>query len=116
MKKNIAIIALAVVGVFALTAALPDVPDVITLKGDKKGPVEFPHKAHVDLGQTCKECHHTVEGDMDVPTQKCSDCHTKDSEVKAMKAFHNNCIDCHKTSNKESGTEAPTKCKECHQG
>jgi len=115
MKKIALFTILAFAGISILAAAVADVPDTITLKGAKKDAVQFPHKAHVDMGGTCKECHHTLEGDMDMPTQKCGDCHTDDSEVKPMKAFHGNCIDCHKAVKKE-GKTAPVKCNDCHTG
>lgn len=114
MKKNIMVVLLGIMVLVAFTAALSDVPDNMTLQGKKKGPVAFPHKAHVDAGMTCKSCHHTVAGDMDSPEKGCHDCHTETSEVKVMKAFHNNCNTCHKKTNKAEGTKLPTKCNECH--
>jgi hypothetical protein len=115
MKNKVIIVLLGIFVLAGLTAAVvDDVPETITLKGKKKAAVEFPHKAHIDAGYTCKSCHHTLENDTDTPEKGCSACHTADSDVNAMKAFHGNCVDCHKTEKKENKAEVPTKCKECH--
>jgi hypothetical protein len=67
------------------------------------GNVTFTHKQHTGL-TSCQECHHPG-----LDTPKCSSCHTKESEVNPMNAFHKNCIDCHK--DKQTG---PTACADCH--
>jgi len=69
------------------------------------GKVTFSHKAHVDGGTTCKECHHNGE----TPVQKCGACHNADANLDAKSAYHKNCIECHKA--KEKG---PTGCMDCH--
>lgn len=76
--------------------------ETITLKCTF-GDVTFSHKLHTELA-SCQECHHTG---LDSP--KCSSCHTKEAEVNPMKAYHKNCIDCHKE--KAAG---PTACADCH--
>lgn len=113
MKKVFIASLLGVFFLVASTAALMDVPEKITLQGKKQGPVTFNHKAHQALG-TCQSCHHTMAADATMPDKKCSECHTPDSKVKDMAAFHGNCVDCHKESNKAKGTKAPAKCTECH--
>jgi len=76
--------------------------ETITLE-NTFGNVTYSHKSHTNLA-TCQDCHHTG---MDTP--KCTTCHTKDSKVNAMNAFHKKCIDCHKE--KAAG---PTACTDCH--
>jgi hypothetical protein len=114
MKRGLFALLLGLIFIIGTTAATSDVPETITLK-NAKGDVVFPHKAHHELGYKCKECHHTLAGDMDVPTQKCRDCHTADSKVTNKDAFHGACVECHKNYKKEhSDTKAPTTCSKCH--
>lgn len=110
-----------------------------------KGIVEFSHTKHAtDYGATCGECHHDDKGQpLDLKegddVQSCIACHQKPGDVptemkkewRAKKlprdemkkleleyhaeALHANCIDCHKTWNKENKTKAaPTTCSKCH--
>lgn len=90
-------------------------PDVITIDKaqDKKPPVVFPHKAHVERTD-CTICHHTATGKDDA--KSCFECHGKDPNApdpSAMSAkknpFHIMCKGCHKEEAK-----GPTKCGECH--
>lgn len=64
--------------------------------------VKFYHNKHSDI--SCKECHHM--GDIG---QKCTSCHTKDAEIDTQKAFHDNCIICHRDKQK-----GPVACMDCH--
>jgi len=95
-------------------AATDEIPETVTFEGGRKGAVEFPHVAHHDAGLECITCHHNMSAEQEIPDQACRECHTADSEVKAMKAFHNNCIPCHRDENKENDLNLPTKCNECH--
>ncbi|MCM8800864.1 MAG: cytochrome c family protein [Candidatus Omnitrophica bacterium] len=70
---------------------------------NKFGNVTFSHKLHTE-SISCQICHHKG---LDSP--KCSDCHTKDTEVNYMSAFHRKCIDCHKEKAK-----GPVSCNDCH--
>jgi cytochrome c553 len=125
-------------GIYAGTTA----PDVIKMENkiyDKhtKGIVEFTHKKHVaDYKGTCGECHHDANGKpLDLkegdPVQGCAECHKKPGLAPKGKdapkltpkqkleyhaeAIHENCIGCHKESNKKTGTKnAPTSCAKCH--
>ena len=108
MKKSILVGIISIVALVAMTAAVGLQDDIYTYEG-KLGKVTFDHKAHVELGGTCKSCHHTLAEDNGMPEKKCMDCHTTDSDVKAKDAYHKNCIDCHKTEK-----AGPIKCKECH--
>jgi hypothetical protein len=114
MKRAFFALLLGLIFILGTTAATIAGPERITLK-NSKGDVTFPHKAHQDLGYTCKTCHHTLEGDNDTPTQKCTECHTAESEVSNKDAFHGACTGCHKNYKKEhSDTKAPTSCSKCH--
>jgi len=100
-------------------------PETATIDGGSgtKDPVVFAHKAHVDAGYKCKECHHTMKDENDLAnTQKCFECHDKDPKFQAAegqamsgkKAFHGQCTGCHKKVKAETQKEIPTKCSECH--
>jgi hypothetical protein len=106
----------------------------------KRSPVEFPHGAHFDF--SCKECHHTWEGDEPIMSCQTSGCHdlVESPYVKGEKpdpeevqlyyknAYHKSCIGCHKEINKANkamaatpgNTDAgalksgPTSCNACH--
>ncbi len=127
MKKNLSVFAmLAIVGLVAAVAVagVPanQAPETITINeaAAKKGPVEFPHKAHFAV-TACTTCHHTQEGltaDSTMEVEKCSACHlhpesaeTPDMSQMSLKKnpFHALCIDCHKKEAK-----GPTKCNDCH--
>lgn len=132
----IALAALIFAWSFAVIAA--DAPDTISIKPAlwselTKGPVEFSHKKHnVDYKLACTECHHKYENGTNVwkqgdPVDKCEKCHTEptitgekkltaDQQKLNLKlAFHNNCIECHKTYKKDHpDTTAPVVCAKCH--
>lgn len=92
-----------------------------------KGPVPFAHKAHVDRGVACSDCHHKQAAD-ETP-KPCSECH-KDKKGDAPKindAFHGgdnqalpaleSCIGCHSRKISDVMSHAPMKrepCDSCH--
>lgn len=106
----------------------------------KRAPVDFPHGAHFDF--SCKECHHTWEGDEPVMSCQTSGCHDvvespyvqgekpDSEEVKLYykNAYHQSCIGCHKMIKKNNQILAatpgnitdtlpkagPTSCNACH--
>jgi hypothetical protein len=144
LKKGLSLLAGSVALVFlwvAFSGAVVECPDEITIKNDgwpqvKYEPVKFSHKKHsAEYKIPCKECHHVYKDGKNVweegqPVQKCSSCHNvyklgkdlqgaSDAEKKLslFKAYHDNCVGCHKKENKEKGKEeakAPVKCTECH--
>lgn len=112
-KKTIAAM-LGIIVLIAFTAGMYDAPDKIVLKGKKKGDVELTHKKHADAIGNCTECHHNLPDGTENATKTCTTCHTDEHKVKAMKAFHTNCLGCHKKLKKEGNEAAPTKCNGCH--
>lgn len=108
MKKTVLIGLISILALVALTAAVGLQDDVVKYES-KLGTVTFNHKAHVDMGTTCKTCHHTLAEDTGTPDKKCTECHTGDSDVKVKDAYHKACQGCHKEQK-----AGPTKCKECH--
>ncbi|MCP4572315.1 MAG: cytochrome c3 family protein [bacterium] len=134
MRKFVLTGLVAATAAFALVAYAQDIPETAVIDGcaDAKAPVEFPHKAHLEVTD-CTTCHHKSEGltletaaSMEVKT--CVSCHgePEDAETplcsaKSLKKnpYHITCVGCHKTMKKEAkaaGTEfgAPTKCTACH--
>ena len=118
MKKGRIVIALStfvlVAGVFAFSGfsaqagTNEDCPKApITLKS-KKGAVTFKHDVH--KAESCKKCHHKAkDGKIGVACGECHKAKAENDVPKAKKAFHGQCITCHKKVKK-----GPTKCKECH--
>lgn len=134
MKKNmLATYVSILVGVFFLTVGILAAEDATTppekvtinnegYKKDTKGVVEFSHLKHTkDYNTTCTDCHHEYKDGQNVwkegdAVKKCSSCHDpqndQDNAKKLQTAFHNNCKDCHKKSNKD--TAPSSKCNDCH--
>lgn len=68
------------------------------------GAVKMSHKAHMDKGMQCVDCHHKKENPE--REKKCASCHTGDNGYETM---HGLCVDCHIAKK-----EGPQQCKECH--
>lgn len=117
---------LAPVVVFAVTAK--EAPEKITLDDcvAKKSAVEFPHAAHMALGD-CTVCHHTQEGleaGSDTVVKPCSECHTDPEKAETPQCsqlslkknpFHITCINCHKEKAADFPDKTlPVKCDGCH--
>lgn len=92
MTKYLAALFAALFVAFAATAA--EAPTSITLKA-KPGNVTFPHKAHVERGLKCTECHVAMQGGK--------------IEGFGKDKAHGTCVECHKKQ-----TKGPTKCADCH--
>jgi len=98
----------------AIVVLPQDAPEVITLDTLSKRyePVTFPHMLHVDVIESCEECHHAPSGEISA----CSECHTTPldpenrSKLGLKGAYHLQCVGCHQDS--QSG---PTRCADCHQ-
>ncbi|MEW6140014.1 MAG: cytochrome c3 family protein [Thermodesulfobacteriota bacterium] len=133
MMKQKGRVVLAFVLAFAFAAACtlvyaankaPDKEIVIdskdVFKTKKKGPVNFSHPKHKEL--KCTQCHHEYKDGKNVwqegqEVKKCGSCHTlegADKQVKLEKAFHDQCVKCHKDLKKEKKKTGPTSCSKCH--
>jgi len=99
----------------------------------KRGAVSFDHKAHetrmnlepdyrykAKPGAACSGCHHTTNQVGVLQLWRCSSCHREDGnslnprnaefdELRSERAFHNQCIGCHRASAK-----GPLTCGGCH--
>ena len=101
---------------------LEDHPDAYL---DKQRPaVNFPHEFH--MGEfNCLQCHHDYDEDgknvLDENLLKednkeilCGSCHNAGTDIDLKKAFHHNCIGCHRDSSKSGDPTGPELCGECH--
>jgi hypothetical protein len=140
MKMKIMhVVKLSVLGAFLMTAGAAlsqEVPEQVTMDSKiyethKNGLVTFSHKKHSDEYKVaCADCHHIYDGGKNTwkqgdVVQKCAVCHKdtgtpeqgmskKEKIAKFHKeAIHANCVECHKTVNKD-GKAAPIACKDCH--
>ncbi len=143
-KKGLILLSMALAGVFlwvAFSSAVVESPDEVTIQNkdwpkEKYGPVKFEHNKHAtEYKIQCTECHHVYKDGKNVwkegdKVQKCSACHNvyllgkdlsqasaEEKKLSLYKAYHDNCLGCHKKIKKEKGkeeTKAPTKCTACH--
>lgn len=92
----------------------------------KKGrpAVSFPHDRHVEVTGSCKECHHRYEQGRNVldesqleeggPAIRCASCHPSKSHLGLERAFHDQCMGCHRKLRHERKKTGPRYCGECH--
>ena len=93
-----------------------DHPDAFEKK--QRPSVLFPHEQHM-MNYECLDCHHKYENgknvlDEDELTEDnvdiaCAKCHHQKAKIDLRKAYHRQCILCHK----ENKTD-PRMCGECH--
>lgn len=88
----------------------PGPATIMLAEGTKQGTITFAHKDHEDRID-CMRCHHEME-DPEGPAQACKACHNPQATdtFGAKKAFHLQCLGCHKEEGK-----GPTKCAGCHE-
>jgi hypothetical protein len=132
MNKRRALLALilgvAVLAAFTLAYAATKMPDkpitidskeVFTTK--KQSPVVFDHAKHKEF--KCDQCHHEHKDGKNVwkegqEVKKCSACHKLEPQgekmVKLEKAYHDQCVACHKKLKEEKKKTGPTPCAKCH--
>jgi hypothetical protein len=127
--KAMMIMAAAVLA-FIWTPRLSAQPDKVVLdnsqvSGKRTRPaVPFPHNRHAEAGLSCKDCHHLYkdgknvldEGSLEEGKEgiRCSACHRPNSRVKLERAFHDQCIGCHRRVLKENKKTGPFFCGGCH--
>ena len=105
----------------------------------ERGTVPFDHTRHEPLispdpasihkakaGAACSGCHHTMSARGTPQLWKCASCHRNEGdqrnphnkdgdELYGERAFHQNCIPCHRANNGATGlSKAPTTCGGCH--
>lgn len=90
----------------------------------ERPPVNFPHNRHAEAGFSCKDCHHQYKNGKNVLDEstlqegnqeiKCSACHTPQFRIDLQRAFHYQCLSCHKKNEREKKKTGPRFCGECH--
>ena len=89
-----------------------------------RAPVSFSHNRHVDVTGSCKDCHHIYEQEKNVLDEgqleqggaavRCSSCHPSKSRLSLERAFHDQCMGCHRKVRAEKKKGGPRYCGECH--
>lgn len=83
----------------------------------------FPHDAHMESVESCMACHHRYENGENVlqedeldggDAMRCRTCHTDGASIDARKAFHRQCIACHRSMEKQNAATGPRTCGTCH--
>jgi len=125
---------LATGGIVALLSVLPVVlhaqPEVIVLDHaqdfeiKQRSPVLFPHESHM-IDFSCLDCHHQWEDGENVldegelyegnPSARCAFCHHAEAKTVGLrKAFHRQCMTCHRAYRLSGEKSGPRLCAECH--
>ncbi len=105
----LAVLALAVLGVWGLHAEENRGADQMVLEGGGSGPVPFPHHRHQAAVAQCQACHVLF------PQEKGSIEKRKAGGQLAGKQVMNKlCVQCHKELKKAGGASGPTTCTQCH--
>jgi hypothetical protein len=123
MNRKLSIL-LAVALVLAFAQAALSQEDMKTLapaafKTRQRPPAVFVHDKHNEKAQIsdCVVCHHggkdgKIDKSASTEGTPCSECHQvapKDKTTGLMKAYHKQCIGCHRAKNK-----GPVACGQCH--
>ena len=101
---------------------LMDHPDAYVEK--QRPAVNFPHESHMGALE-CLACHHDYDDNgKNVLAENlikegnqailCGSCHDAAADVDLKKAFHRQCMGCHRDLRKSGDPTGPELCGECH--
>lgn len=100
---------------------LLDNPEVYS--GKQRTAVTFSHELHMDT-YDCLECHHDYADGENIldedeleegnPGIRCTACHDADSETGPRRAYHRQCMGCHRKLRIDGLSTGPDLCGECH--
>lgn len=125
MRQRIRVLFIAVVATLMMASLVMAQEEVLKLEhqafGERQRPaVTFPHAKHYET-IACTDCHHFYEKGENVWDESreanCAACHQLKAEGKKMglmKAFHENCVGCHRKAKPAEGKAVPVTCGECH--
>jgi hypothetical protein len=125
VRQRILILFIAVVTNLMMASSVIAQEEVLKLEhqafGDRQRPaVTFSHAKHYET-IACTECHHFYEKGENVWDESretnCAACHrlkTEERKMGLMKAFHENCVGCHRKAKPAEGKTVPVTCGECH--
>ncbi|GAB6909784.1 Cytochrome c class III [Desulfosarcina cetonica] len=85
--------------------------------------VRFSHELHMDMFD-CLDCHHDYDNQENVldeedleagnPAVRCTSCHDSDSTPDLERAYHVQCMGCHRQARINGEDTGPELCGECH--
>jgi c(7)-type cytochrome triheme protein len=123
--KSVLLFVLLIVAVALLFAQSENIllSHISVFKKKQRPPVMFPHAQHMEESE-CLDCHHMYKDGKNVldegtleegnPGVLCSACHQHKAKADLQKAFHRQCIGCHKKYHKEGKKTGPRLCAQCH--
>ena len=98
------------------------IEDASVDKTNGRSAVYFPHESHMEI-LDCLDCHHDYQNGENVLEEddleedgfsRCANCHTNKASIELKKAYHRQCINCHRTVHKKEDLNLPITCKDCH--
>jgi DNA-directed RNA polymerase subunit RPC12/RpoP len=110
-----------IAGLYAQEAEIY-IEDASVDKTNGRSAVYFPHERHMEL-LDCLDCHHDYQKGENVLEEedleedglsRCTNCHTNKASIELKKAYHRQCMNCHRTINKNEERNLPITCKDCH--
>ena len=121
------LILVVLIGVWPLPIILSQSDEIIidNISEERKksrNEVHFPHAVHMDAYE-CLDCHHDYqngenvldEDDLDEEgAAACSSCHTPSATIDLKRAYHRQCMNCHRDINRQPDYDLPITCKDCH--
>jgi hypothetical protein len=130
LKKHIRLPALLVLLLilFGLSLASAREEEIVLDNPDAYGEkhraaVTFPHELHVG-NLECLACHHDYKDGENIlsedklkeknPDILCAACHDADAEIHLKKAYHRQCMGCHRYVRLAGSATGPELCGECH--
>ena len=84
--------------------------------------VYFSHENHMDAYE-CLRCHHDFKNGKNVLNETglkengavgCANCHLDTPSIGLKKAYHRQCIGCHRLLDKRQADTLPLTCQDCH--
>jgi hypothetical protein len=125
MRNNKGILLMIVLAIFIIATCGYAQEEMLKLEhkafeNRQRPGVTFPHAQHFATIE-CTACHHFYVNGQNVWDESretnCAACHGLKAEGKKMglmKAFHENCVGCHRETKPAAGKSLPVMCGECH--
>ncbi len=105
----LAVIALILTAGLCIAAVENKGPAQITLKGGKRGLVNFPHHRHQNKLEDCNICHSFFPQEADAISRL-----KKEGKLVPKQIMNKLCIKCHKAEKQAGHSHGPTTCSKCH--
>jgi hypothetical protein len=92
-------------------------------RSPSRAAVTFPHEEHMDELE-CLQCHHKYKDGVNILEEDaleegntdllCSACHTDNAKINLKRAFHRECMGCHRKLRLAGKSTGPELCGQCH--